>query len=275
MTRLNNAPRAVPRRKKTADKPPMPENLIPHVEKARARHNRRHANPGVEAQVEKMTGAYALSSPHSDREAWEVMVSDALGTRSKATAMVFLTQLTELCSKVWQTDVDEAGGGSWYPDPDELNMILNIVAGVKPRNEMQAALAAQMVAVHLMTMKASKAALEGWGMDPRTAATAGKLARTFVMQMDALAKAKGKRTTRQTIKVSHEKHVHQHQHVHVDRGVGDFGGQAHETGGASQPSERPALPCPEQGREIVRFPRGEGAESVPIPRRDKPRRADG
>ena len=251
----------------------MPDNLKPHVEKARARHERRHASPGVEVAVERVTGAYTLSSPHSDQDAWEVMVFDAIGTRSKATATVFLTQLTELCSKAWHPDEGE-GGGEWYPDADELNMILNIVASVRPRNEMEAALAAQMVAVHLMTMKASTAALEGWSMiDPRTAAIAGKLARTFVMQMDALARAKGKKTTRQTIKVSHEKHVHHHQHVHVDRGASDLGGQPHEARGASEPAERPALPCPEQVGEVVRFPGSEREEGLPPPRRDKPGRA--
>ncbi|MGI8705063.1 MAG: hypothetical protein ACR2JJ_04605 [Sphingomicrobium sp.] len=252
----------------------MPDNLKPHVEKARARLKRRHANPGVEVAVERVTGAYTLSSPHGDHDAWEAMVFDAIGTRSTATATVFLTQLTELCSKAWHPDEDEGEGGEWYPDADELNMILNVVAGVKPRNEMQAALAAQMAAVHLMTMKASKAALEGWSiMDPRTAATAGKLARTFVMQMDALARAKGKRTTRQTIKV--EKHVHQHQHVHVDRGAPGACGQPHGTGRAGESAERPALPREEQVGEVVPLRRDEGQKGLLHARRGKPGRAKG
>ncbi len=129
----------------------MPVNLEPLAEKARERHRKRHANPGVAVEVEKVTpAAYRLASPHSDTEAWQAMVCDALGTRSEATALTFLYQLTELCDRDWHPD-DEAGGGEWVPDECELNMILNMVASIKPRNEMEAALAAQMVAVHLMT----------------------------------------------------------------------------------------------------------------------------
>lgn len=152
--RLVERPVPLRRLRKAAQKPPMPANLEPIAAKARERHKKRHANPGV--AIEKVTvHGYRLASPHSDTEAWQAMVCDALGTRSEATALQFLFQLTQLCEQVWHPD-DETGGGEWVPDECELNMILNMVSSIKPRNEMEAALAAQMVAVHLMTMSVAE-----------------------------------------------------------------------------------------------------------------------
>ena len=211
--------RAVPLRRlrRAKDKPPMPKILEPLAEKAKARHRKRHANPGVVLEVEKLSAdGYKLASPHSDTDSWQAMICDALGTRSEAMALTFLYQLASLCQRTWHPD-DENGGGEWVPDECELNMILNFVAGVKPKNEMQAALAAQMVAVHLMTMKTAQAALNGYGTDLRFAPITGKLARTFVMQTDAMAKLQGKKTTRHRITVKYERH--DHRHVHFEEGV--------------------------------------------------------
>lgn len=275
--RNDKARPAVRRLRKATEKPPMNETLRVHAEKAMARHAKRHVNPGVDVHVEKVAkDGYVLASPHSDHDAWVAMICDAFGTRSEATAKVFAHQLTKLCSQNWhppENPDDPEARGEWCPDETELNTILNFVAGVKPRNEMQAALAAQMCAVHMMTMRASEEAINRGMLDSRTAAIAGKLARTFVMQMDALGRAKGRKTTRQHIRVSYEKH--EHKHVHVDRGDGDFGGQPREARGTRELAERPALPRPEQVGAVVRFPGGEGEEGLPAPRRGKSGRAKG
>jgi hypothetical protein len=181
----------------------------------------------IEVEVEKVTErGYRLASPHRDTEAWQAMVCDAFGTRSEANALTFLNQLVVLCEQNWHAD--EAGGGEWCPDECQLNMILNMIAGIQPRNEMEAALAAQMVAVHMMVMGVSARALQTYACaDPRMAAVAAKLARTFAIQNETLFKLRGRRTSRQSISVSHEKHVHQHHHVHVHRGEEENGGQPH------------------------------------------------
>jgi hypothetical protein len=224
--RLVDRPVPLRRLRKAAQKPPMPANLESVAEKARQRHRKRHPSPGVAIEVEKVTEhGYRLASPHSDTEAWQAMVCDALGTRSEATALNFLFQLTKLCEQVWHSD-DEAGGGEWVPDECELNMILNMVSSIKPRNEMEAALAAQMVAVHMMMMAVAERCLRVYACaDPHLAAVASKLARTFAMQTDALAKLRGRKTSRQRITVSYEKH--EHQHVHVHPGEEEIGRQPH------------------------------------------------
>lgn len=250
----------------------MPAVLAPAAAKAIERHRLRHANPGVAVELSKSPGTYDVVSPHNNRGAWQAMICDALGTRSESTARTFLLQLTELCGKVWHPADADGQGGEWYPDETELNMVLNMVAGIRPANEMQAALAAQMVAVHLMTMKAAAQAMQGCGMDERTAAIAGKLARTFVMQTDALGKMKGRKTSRQKITVAYEKH--EHKHVHVHRGEDGNGGQSHATDRAGKPAFRAALPSSDETGNVMLLPCGEREARLPNARR-KVGRSDG
>jgi hypothetical protein len=150
-------------------------------------------------------------------------------------------------------------------------MILNVVAGIKPKNEMEAALAAQMVAVHLMQMRLSARALSSGYVVAEDAAIAGKLARTFVMQIDALSKLKGKRSSKQTITVRQEKHVHHHQHVHIEGGGSEIRTQPHE---ANQPRPagdctRTALPGPDTSGNALPMCRDEGPVTLPQARGSK------
>jgi hypothetical protein len=255
----------------------MPAHLEQRAEEARERHRKRHANPGVaiEVEVEKVTErGYRLASPHSDTEAWQAMVCDAFGTRSEANALTFLNQLVVLCEQNWHPD--EVGGGEWCPDECQLNMILNMIAGIQPRNEMEAALAAQMVAVHMMMMGVSARALQTYACaDPRMAAVAAKLARTFAIQNETLAKLRGRKISRQSIKVSHEKHVHQHQHVHVHRGGDGIGNQPH----APMDSrivcngDGEALPGSDAAEGLLPISGSEGAAGLPDARGQRLRRA--
>ena len=248
---------AIRRLRKAADKPPMPENMEASAAKAIKRHQRRLLSPGVAVEVVKAGEPYVIASPHQDSAAWEAMICDALGTRSVGTAKTFLYQLTELCSQNWHPAEVEGEYGQWCPDELELNMVLNMVTGIKPRNELEAAQAAQMVAVHLMTMRVSARALRGAVVVPQDAAIAGKLARTFVMQAEGLARLRGRKpATRQTITVKQEKHVHNHQHVHVHRGEEETRSQPQAKDGdalvaalLSQDSRGEALPLPSRPRK--------------------------
>jgi len=244
------------------EKPAMPANLELAATAAIKRHARRSVGPGVSVAVEPAgDAAYILASPHRDNAAWEAMVCDALGTRSASTAQTFLYHLTELCTLEWHPAKGDGGQGEWRPDERELNMVLNIVAGIKPKNEMEAALAAQMVAVHLMQVRLSARALGGF-IVAEDAAIASKLARTFAMQIDTLSRLKGKRSfSKQTITVRQEKHVHHHQHVHVAGGGSENRSQPHEaneprTGGDCP---RAALLSQDPTGNVLPLRRDEGA----------------
>lgn len=272
------------RRRHDAEKPVMPDFLEPMLAESRKRNGRRYACPGAVVEVESLSDfSFEVVSPHADHGAWMAMVADALGTRSEATSRVFLNSLAMLCQqrRTLTGEQDEHGNACavYVPDETELTMLLQMVGGIRPKNEMEAALAAQMVAVFLLQMKASSAALKGWSLDERTAAIAGKLARTYAMQMDTLNRMRGKgRSTRQKIIVTHDKHIHQHHHQHIHmEGAAEFGGQACEPstarGGRNDPSSprehagSAALPGPDASGVVVPMSREQGAEPVPAPRR--------
>lgn len=72
----------------------------------------------------------------------------------------------------------------------EMNALLAMLAGINPQNEMEAMLAAQMVATHHCAMRTmvrhnNAEELERWETYGRMAT---KLTRTFTMQLEALAK---------------------------------------------------------------------------------------
>ncbi len=198
------------------------------------------------------------TSPHSDSELWSLQLADAFGTRSRAVLTTFMGQLEALCSP---SHWDEAAH-QWRLDENQFSAALAIVNSVKPRNEMEACLAAQMVAIHLLTMKVTARALK-YDYDTRTAAAAGKLARTFTLQLEALQSLRGrKRTAHQSIKVRKELH----QHVHYHREEGESAGQPH--GRRAKPVDQcAALPSPEPGGKAMPLPGDEGQGTMPKTRR--------
>ena len=107
---------ALKRRRRSVEKPEIPPVLRKAADRAITRHQKRVAQPGVSVDVEKNSEAsYVLTSPHNDRDAWEAMICDALGTRSESVAITFLGQLTQLCSQNWHPAEHGNGGGEWCP----------------------------------------------------------------------------------------------------------------------------------------------------------------
>ncbi|MBY6219016.1 hypothetical protein [Qipengyuania aquimaris] len=128
----------------------------------------------------------------------------------------FLHDLRELCSQ----DYDPQHG--WKVNETELNAALAMVNDIEPQTIREAALAAQMVAVHWMQMRLSKDALNRGGMVmEQNANLASKLARTYAMQMETLQKERGRGPAphRQEIHVTRENHIHYHD----NRGKGSDG----------------------------------------------------
>ncbi len=235
----------------------MPKLLEPWAAKAEARMARRPASPGIMIEPGTGQGDVVYASPHDNDAVWQIQLHDAFGTRSKSTVQVFIHQLRALCGQHWNREHEE-----WRPSETELNAALNFVNSLQPRNEAEAALAAQMVAIHLMTMRVSAQVLGAGTLDERTAATAGKLARTYAILFDTLNRGRGKgRSTRQRITVTHEKHIHTHQHVHVHQGGEQTDAQPQAAGEdhdvrkvaqrARQSPGRPALPGQDPIGEVV------------------------
>ena len=191
----------------------MPVGLDAETAKARRRVGRLPKNPGVNLTDE----IDEFLPPHSNDDAWRVQILNAFGTQSISAAEAFLSQLSAL---FWRERTDDGTSRSELL----LNAALAIVNGIRPRNEIEACLAAQMVAIHVMTMRLSARALLSFEIDVTSAALAARLARTYAAQADTLRLLR-RRRTKQTFQI--ERHVHHHQHVHVDRGGTETGGQPH------------------------------------------------
>lgn len=234
------------RRRKLRDrsKPEPPEQLKAGKAKASARAQKRPLSPGI--IYEQEGEHFSPTAPHSDIGLWELQIFDAFGTRSRSIVKTFLEQLRRLVPEVWIEGV-----GTPKPDETELNAALAMVADIQPRNVVEAALAAQMVAVHWLQMRLSAQALNRHrhAVIEQDSAIAGKLARTFAMQLDTLAKLRGKqKASRQTIRV--RKELHQHVHYHDHRGDREIDGQPHEPAAAAT-AQSAALPSPQPGGEAV------------------------
>jgi len=246
----------------------MPEVLKSLGSKAIKRHEKRGATPEIEIGSED--GQWTFASPYDedDLDEWQALLFEAFATRSAAAFHAFTSQLAQLCHTDWHGE-----GIGWLPRSWELRAAIQIVRSIRPRNEAEACLAAQMVAVHLMQMKLSAQALSHSYPDSRTCAIAGKLARTYAMQLETIAKLRGK-GSRQRITVR-KYSQHEHKHIHLHQGGSENGNQPHEPrgGGASQigssfePSQSSPLLSQNPKRNGMPMPGNQGEEAVPVTRR--------
>lgn len=251
-------------------KQPMSKVLRELGEKAIERHERRPATP--EIKVAKNEGGWTFESPYlqADEDGWVALLFESFATRSNATFQTFTSQLAQLCSTDWHGE-----GTGWLPNENELRAAIQIVRSTKPRNEAEACLAAQMVAVHLMQMKLSAQALRSGYLEPRSCAIAGKLARTYATQLETMAKLRGK-GSRQRITVR-KYSQHEHKHIHLHQGGDENGNQPHEPNGSGSSRIKTALnspgcatlSCKDPARDALPMPCDEGEETLPASRRSR------
>lgn len=254
--------------------PPLPKNLRPEIDAARARHAERPASPGVAVYPDGEDGWF-LDAPHRDLDAWEIQICEAFGTRSHSVMWTFLHQLAGLCE---QRAVKKGDDIRWMPDAIELNFMLALIHSERPDTPLQAALLAQMCATNLLMARLTAAAVgrEGY-VDPLRAGLAAKMANAFANQSDAYLKLRGK-VPKQEITVKHERHVHlhyhKHAHLHRGGGAGEISDQGHGpsehtvVGSPHLEHERsPALPRPDPTGVVVPLPCREGEGQMSPPRR--------
>jgi hypothetical protein len=252
---------------------PTPSVLRPSIEKARTRTMKRPHAPFMEIAIGE-DGKAIWDWPFQENgKDWKYLILDAFGTRHGNIAAVFVNQLVALSDRGSWSEKHQR----WYPDDVELSALMAIVAAYRPRNEAQAALAAQIAATHLLTMKIAKR-VSDYPYDAKMVSAYSKLARTSAVQAEAMMAIKGKRrTSSQSIAVTHEKHIHHHQHVHVAGGKGKNGRQPHAPvdSGTGENSTAPALLGDDTTGQIVPLRSGQGKEGLPDARRVITRRTEG
>jgi hypothetical protein len=204
---------------------------------------RKAETPSPKMKAEKeASGTIGLRSEHKDATIAYALLAKALGTTDAAFINGLLLQLASATTGKGQ-EINEEG----------LNFVLSVLAGVAPRDRVEAMLAAQMAMVHLTTMTFTRrlAHTETIQQQDSPQNALNKLMRTFTNQIETLKRYRS--GAQQTVKVEH---VHVHEggqaivgNVETGRSAPKSKDQAHaELTHAPEPQMRSTLP---QEREAL------------------------
>lgn len=151
--------------------------------------NRRRKAPRVKTAAAE-NGAIQISLDHPNPAHGQALLMRALGTGDSD---FFVELLNQLC---------RASANGAQVSEQRLNFMVDVIKGVEPKDQLETMLAAQMAAVHSLTMEfASKLALAGdLAWRDSSERTLNKLARTFTTQVETL---KRYRSNGQTVRVEH------------------------------------------------------------------------
>jgi hypothetical protein len=138
------------------------------------------------------------------------------------------------------------------------NFMLSVVKGIKPRDQVEGMLAAQMAAVHMASMTFARrlARVENIPQQDSAEKAFNKLTRTFAAQMSALKEYRSKGEQKMTV-----------QHVHVAEGgqaiVGNVNAPAEGVGPRKKPEGQPHALAYAPGVEMPRHIEAE-REALPL-----------
>jgi hypothetical protein len=182
-----------------------------------------------------------ITSAHRDAAAGMALLMEAVGTADLDFMSGFMDQLAK------------SGGGEI--DEKQLNFKVAVVKGFKPRDQMEAMLAAQMANVHTLTMHFSRALAEAEHLDHRDSAerTFSRLSRTFVSQMETFKRCRS--GGEQTVTV---------QQVNVSEGGQAIVGNVTQGHRGVTPNQVPAQPLALTRDQTLPMDVLEAKEVVPV-----------
>jgi hypothetical protein len=180
---------------------------------------RAKAPPAPRLKVSKNGSAAEVGPDHPDNTTGYTLLAQALGSTDVEFVNGLIRQLVN------------AGSQGREPNEAETNFLLSVIKGVKPRDEVEAMMAAQMAAIHtaLMTLARRRANAQSLPQQDSAARALNNFARTYAMQLEALKRYRTGGEQRVTV-----------QHVTVSEG-----GQAivaNVTQSAREPAPAPAKP---------------------------------
>jgi hypothetical protein len=192
-------------------------------------------------KISKSESGMSFTTEHIDDVAGSALIMQALGTADGAFFAGLVAQL--------------ATADSGEPDEQKLNFMLAVIKGIKPRDQLEAMLAAQMAAVHSAAMRAARdlAVAESLPHGDSAERAFNKLTRTFVTQMEAL---KRYRMGEQTVTV---------QQVNVSEGGQAIVGNVTQGQQDVVPNQIPPQPLAITHDETLPMPIIESNERVPVP----------
>lgn len=212
--------------KKTVETPPEPSKEVtvkkeptPQELAALERYKARNANvpPGL-TFTKTEDGALSIDTDEPDRQHGMVLLLDSLGT---ADSDFFTGYIRQVVNAVSKNDIDT----------NATNEALAFIRGVKPRDEVEASLAAQMMATHnaMMTFASRLNRVETITQQDSAITAFNKLARTYAVQVETLKKYRA---------TGEQRVVVQHQHVTVEEGGQAVVAANMTTGGGQKGNER-------------------------------------
>jgi hypothetical protein len=245
------------RRQEARGRPPKPEPKAGEPEKPYeatpaekeavrrilARREGRSSAPNVSIRHEGETDVISLTQ--GDPVAGSVVVMDALGICEADFANWYLSQII---------DVAKPGARA---DEKATNAMLAGIAAMRPRDEAEAMLIAQMIATHELAMTFARRLKRIENIPQQDSAVNGltKLTRTYAAQMEALKRYRSKGEQKMTV-----------QHVHVAEGgqaiVGNVNAPAEGVGARKKSEDQPHALGYAPG---VEMPRQIEAERVTVP----------
>lgn len=148
----------------------------PREAQALGKFQRGHAEGAPRLKAIKSGDRSRLVPDHPDGTTGYILLMEALGTTDLDFLNSVLGQLANVGSP--GRDVDEQG----------TNFMLSVIKGIRPRDQIEAMLAAQMAAVHTATMTFARRLghVENILQQDSAERAFNKLARTFTTQMEAL-----------------------------------------------------------------------------------------
>jgi hypothetical protein len=166
------------------------------------------------------SGATQIAPDHPDPRMALALLMEALATTDACFVVGLIGQLAD------------AGTRRRKVDERELNFMLSVVKGAKPKDQIEAMLAAQMAAVHTATMTFARrlANVENIAQQDSAERAFNKLARTFASQVEALKRYRMGGEQKVTV-----------QHVTVNEGGQAIVGNVRH-GGRASPKNPEATP---------------------------------
>jgi hypothetical protein len=207
----------------------------------------------VKVSIARKGKYYQATAPHADAVGWENRLMNALGTSSYEFLNAELVRLLNLF-------LDREG----RIDLQAGNAALAVIDGIKPQNEIEAMLAAQIAVTHALTMKFSarlyRGNIETIAQQDSAALTLSRLHRAFTTQLETLSNMR--RGGQQKVVV---------EHVHVYPGGQAIVGNVSHTGRGIQNKNEGQAHAPDDQRTIA-FARSapmrspdSAREALPIP----------
>lgn len=202
-------------------------------------------------EVSDGKGTRKIGLNHPDKAVGYPLLMEALGTADPDFGLGLIGQLANV------------GSSGHKNDEDNLNFMLSVVKGVKPNDQLEAMLAAQMAAVHMATMRfaGNLIHVETIAQQDSAERTLNKLARTFAIQLEALKRYRTGGEQKVTV-----------QHVSVSEGgqaiVGNVTQSQREDTTGKTAASPPALT---DAKATPMLPIEENKECISVPARRKSR----